>query len=136
MSISKQEVVLGGMSTILLALKLWSPWAILLPVVTAFLWAYGGSGHGKLWRRLGVPLSAVAFTIVLLGFHWLYLLTIPVGFAILCLGDGYKSIYPYDDGSWLGRQVYRLGLSDYCGGLLTKLLVVCLLQVAWLPIII
>jgi hypothetical protein len=136
MKLSKQEMILGGLSVAVLGFKI--SWIVLLlSPICAILWALGGDKDGsKLFRRLGVPLSAVAFSTLAWGLHWHYFLTIPLGFAALTCGDGYPDPSTGDAGSWLGSKIYSMNLfTDELGGLLTKVLVVVILQPAWIPII-
>ena len=133
--LSAQEAVLGALSVAILILKInWI--GLLLCSVCAILWPLGGNAEGnKLFRRLGVPLSAVIFSTLAWGVHWVYFLTIPLGFAVLSMGDGFPDPSTGDAGSWLGAKVHKLGLTDYWGGLLTKVLVVLILQASWVPIL-
>jgi len=135
MRLNHEEAILGGLSVAILVLKL--GWFILiLSPLCAILWSMGGrSGSSKLFRRLGVPLSASTFITIALGFSWLRLLTIPLGFGILCLGDGYPDPLTQDRGSWLGSRIYQLNIfSDNLGGRLTKLAVPLIFQIALVPL--
>lgn len=137
MRVAKIEFVRGFVSTILLTTVL-GLWGILLSFFTGILWEAGGS-YWKSWRRIGVPwVTALAiFPIWQNGLVVQWLITYWVGYGILCLGDGYPDFHNIpntDQGSWLGRQVKKLGLSDEIGGELTKWLIVVLLQLAWIPI--
>ena len=121
--LSMQEIILGFFSTIILTIKLgWL--GIALSAITAVLWVLGGS-FKKSIRRIGVPLAVSLFT----GVWWSML-----GFAVLTIGDGYPDSFSGDEGSWLGKQVKKLGLSDKVGGLVTKVIPVILLQLFWIPV--
>ena len=67
--------------------------------------------------------------------NWSFLI-LPIGFGILCIGDGYPDYRPttLDEGSWLGRQVEKLGLPDEFSGELTKWSIVLLFQLALIPV--
>ena len=133
--LSAQEAVLGALSVAILVLKI--SWiGLLLCSVCAILWPLGGNSEGnKLFRRLGVPLSAVIFSTLAWGIHSVYFLTIPLGFAALSLGDGYPDVSTGDAGSWLGAKIHKLGLTEFWGGLLSKVCVVLIFQLALLPIL-
>ena len=90
---------------------------VFLPVaatcfITGTLWMLGGTYYKPI-RRLGVPVTAVLVSYSM--FHWSFLLTIPVGYAILCIGDGYPDSLTEDKGSWLGRFVSRF-INDVVDG--------------------
>ena len=124
--LSKQEFILGFFSTILLTFKLgW--WGLLLACITSVLWPLGGT-YWKPIRRCGVPLAVLLFTQ-----NWWCLL----GFFPLLIGDGFPDhrTTTKDEGSWLGRQVEKVWPDDKVSGILTKVLVVIILQAAWLPIL-
>lgn len=105
--------------------------------LSGLLYCLGGT-YSKLIRRLGIPVSIVLY-MVILGFwyNWL-LLTIPIGFGILSLGDGFPDHRPttLDEGSWLGRLVEKVldGVPDDIGGEITKWIIVLLFQLALVPV--
>lgn len=83
-------------------------WALPLGLVTGLLWAIGGAGYGKGWRRFGVPAVAALFW-MLSGLPILHsAATIPGAIAILSIGYGIPSTQPPDEGSALGRFWYRI----------------------------
>lgn len=133
---NKSEFILGFLSTAILITRLhWT--GLALSILTSFLWALSGAGFvPKAIRRYGVPIAAFAAVVYALHFHWWYLLMLD-GIAVLHLGDSYPDFRPStrDEGSWLGKVVYATGLSDELGGLVTKLIVVLILQLAWIPAI-
>jgi len=131
---NKTEFLVGFFAVSLLWLKLGIWIGLCLSLLTGILWWCGGSFE-KIIRRLGVPLVSFLVTSLTLGFHWWYVAMLPVGFAVLSLGDGYPDFSTGDAGSWLGSKVYKLGLTDYWGGLLVKLTVVLLFQLSLLPVL-
>jgi len=131
--LSKQEFILGFLSVLILGLRI-GFYVIPLAVLCSVLWACGGT-FLKLIRRLGVPASVVVVCSFVLGFHWIYLISIIAGYLALICGDSYPDVSTGDAGSWLGAKIHKLGLTDYWGGLLTKVLVVLILQASWVPIL-
>lgn len=131
---SKQEFVLGMLSVcpIIFVIGIKAMW---LMVIAGALWMCGGT-FNKLIRRLGVPITVYAFSVNLLPPTPYMLAMIPTGFCILCIGDGFPDNRPTtrDEGSVLGRFVERFLSDDEGGGILTKLCIPILLQLAWLPI--
>lgn len=123
--LSVQEFVIGFTAGLFL------PLGIITCLITGTLWMLGGTYYKPI-RRVGVPVTAVLVSLGL--FHWSFFLVIPLGFAVLCLGDGYPDPFSGDAGSWLGQQVARFIKDDRTGGLITKLIPVVLLQVAFIPI--
>jgi len=131
--IAISEIILGFLSTILLTLKFgWC--GVLLSCITSVLWALGGT-YKKWIRRIGVPLSAYLMGVLVDHSSIATLMYFPIGWLILSIGDGYPDTFSGDPGSWLGRQVKKLGFSDSVGGLVTKIIPVILLQLAWVPIL-
>lgn len=130
---SYQEWFMGFGATILLTFKL-GIIGISLAAVSGLLWMAGGT-YLKAIRRYGVPLLVGSLSCFMLS-SALPLVSVPLAIGILCIGDGYPSTQPYDSGSWLGQQVYKLGFNDEVGGFITKLVPVALLQLAWIPIFI
>lgn len=76
-------------------------WVIPLMIISAILWAVGGSGP-KLFRRLGVPI-ATSLAIVLWNFqYWTVLaLFVAPGWGVISIGYGMPD--KTDKGSFLGR---------------------------------
>jgi len=132
---NKTEFLVGFFAVSLLWLKLGILVGLCLSLLTGLLWWCGGTFE-KVIRRLGVPALVLLVASLKLGFHWQYGLVVPLGFAILCLGDGFPDLSTGDAGSWLGHEIYRLNIfSDELGGLATKLVVVFLFQLSLLPVL-
>lgn len=125
--IAKIEFLWGYLATVILIGKFW--W---LPFVTSVLWVLGGSVR-KIIRRLGVPLTVCTVSIYS-GQLYQICYILPLGFAILCIGDGFPDKFSGDEGSWLGQQVNRFVKDATLGGYVTKVIPVVLLQLAWLPL--
>ena len=118
--ISKQELILGFLSTIIFG-------NLILSILTSLLWGLGGT-FKKSIRRLGVPIAVTIVTLNPLSI---------CGIFPLFLGDGFPDRRPTtsDEGSWLGRQVEKIIPDEYWGGIITKCIPVVLLQFIWLLII-
>lgn len=129
MYLNRQELWLGFLATITLYFKI-GLWVIPLAILCSILWALGGA-YEKIIRRLGVPV-AVCLVSFMLYKSYLIWFSMPFGYAILTIGDGYPD--SSDKGSWLGRQVAKCIKDATIGGFVTKLIPVILLQIAWLPI--
>ena|SRR3990167_5627618 len=133
-NISKQEFLIGILSVVPLTFKL-GIYTLLLCAVTGLLWVLGGT-FNKLFRRLGVPISVLIFSSTqLLPTYW-YSLIVPIGFGILSIGDGFPDNRPTtrDEGSFIGRFVEMFLSNEDGGGIITKLIIAVLVQLAWIPI--
>ena len=132
--LSKQEFFIGVLGTIPLIFKLgaYTPW---LAVFCGVLWMLGGT-YNKLIRRLGVPVSVFLYSCLVLPPSYWYALCVPMGYGVLCIGDGFPDNRPTtrDEGSFLGRLVERFISDEDGGGILTKILIPLILQLAWIPI--
>jgi len=86
-------------------------WVLVLMLVSALLWAYGGASHtSKSWRRWGVPTAAGVAVVAFNPTMWPLLGWIPAGWGALTLGYGMPD--QNDDGSFLGTLMLRV-LKDY-----------------------
>lgn len=89
----------------------------------------------KIIRRYGVPLLVGVVSCFMLKSQ-LPILSIPIAILVLHIGDGFPDHRPTtrDEGSALGRFVEKFIPDMEVGGIVTKLLVVAILQFAWIPI--
>ncbi len=127
--LSKIEWLRGFVATLLVCFKIgW--YGLSVATICGIIWMLGGSIE-KIIRRLGVPLFVICTSLL---FNWWAIWTLFVGYGILCLGDGYPDHNTGDSGSWLGRQVEKLGWPSEISGELTKWIPVLLFQLALLPI--
>lgn len=132
--LSMQEFFIGVVSTLTLALKIgW--WVVPLSVICGALWMLGGT-YEKVIRRIGVPSAVCIFAAAILGWHLVFVFVPIIGFAVLTIGDGFPDhrTTTKDEGSALGRFIERFIPDVNIGGLVTKLTIVVLIQLAWIPI--
>ena len=119
-----------------LSLAFFIGWLALIPAVACgFLWAYGGSGAGKAWRRVGVPLVALA-AIVLARLPvdlFQALVMTGIALAVLTLGYGTPSTQPPDEGSTLGKFFFAF-VKDPMATYLTRGTISLLLAAAYAPL--
>lgn len=100
-TLNKAELIVGAVYGLALSLLI-GPAALLLAPVTAVLWATGGAGYGKAWRRIGVPLTTAVFL------HTpAYLAAYAVVFGLLTIGYGIPDVND-PVGSTLGRFFHKL----------------------------
>ena len=79
---------------------------LVLGLVCGLLWAIGGSGLGRAWRFVGVPVAGW-IALGLGGYHIVPCLIGSVhASVVLSLGYGIPSDQPKDDGSPIGRFFY------------------------------
>ena len=103
MKLNLEELIIAS---ILTAIVVPFPIALLAIPACAFLWALSGSEskyNYKLWRRLGVPLVWVIGI-----FNYYALAAVPIAFGFLSMGYGLPSTQPPDEGSGLGRFFWNL----------------------------
>jgi len=116
LKLNKEELTIASILTAIATPFPPMLWAV---PVCAFLWALTGSEskyNYKLWRRLGVPLiwASTLWT-------WQAFLCVPIAFAFLSLGYGLPSTQPPDEGSSLGKVMWKLsGENELLANLLTR----------------
>lgn len=96
MKLNKEELIIAS---ILTAIVVPFPLALVAIPICAFLWALSGSEskyNYKLWRRLGVPLVWAACLM-----NYYSLAAVPIAFGFLSMGYGIPDAS--DEGSWLGK---------------------------------
>lgn len=130
---SYQELVIGFVAS----LSLWPIlrwWIFLVAPLSGLLWMAGGT-YNKLIRRLGVPLLIYLSVSLHIPYQWWHLASLPLGFAILSIGDGYPDtrLSTLDEGSWLGRCVDTIIDDPELGGVITKWLIPIIFQLSLVP---
>lgn len=113
LKLNLEEVALGAS----FGLALWpfcGLWAMILAIICAFLWSLGGSGAGRKWRFVGVPIVAgIALWHLAQNIqhvNWLAGMTLA---ALGTLTIGYGTPDASDEGSNLGKFVVnRLKMKD------------------------
>ncbi len=135
---SLQEFFIGMASTIVL-FSILGIFGLVLSLFTGILWMLGGT-YFKGIRRFGVPAVTFLFMAFFQGFKFhhesLVISGIVIGIIILHQGDGFPDhrLTTQDEGSWLGRLVYKyIDDRDSVGGPITKWIIPILFQVSLIP---
>lgn len=115
MTLNKKEMALGAGFGAALSFFVGPIFGLTSTCACAFLWAFGGSGAGRVYRYAGVPLVTLAVLSIAKspGGQITPLVAIGSTFAaclILSMGYGIPTLQPPDEGSTLGRFVYKLAL--------------------------
>lgn len=106
MKLNKEELLIGAIFAASFALFTgW--WCLFTIPACAFFWAMGGS-RSKLWRRIGVPVVFTAALFLEHGWWGFPLICGPLMFLALSIGYGIPSMYPYDEGSVMGRFIFNI----------------------------
>lgn len=127
--LNKKEIALGAGFGLAFCWII-GAWGLLVAALSAILWSLGGSGKGKIFRVLGVPLSAGVFV----GLSARSFVCGALAAAVLSIGYGIPSVN--DEGSSLGRFFYY-GIakrSDSEATLWTRGTLALALGIAYLPL--
>ncbi len=112
LQLNKKEMALGAGFGFALTFMVGPLWGILATFVCSFLWSYGGSGAGRIWRYGGVPAFALLMLVVT-GVP-IKSLILPTAFAMLVFMQGYGIPTPgLDEGSRIGRFFYNWAKREF-----------------------
>lgn len=137
MKLNKEELGLGAAFGFSFVFYITVIPAVILGLVCAALWAVGGSGAGRAWRFVGVPVAALAALFVMrVPIQLLHALaSTGVALGVLTMGYGIPSTQPPDAGSTLGRFFYKLaGGNERAANFLTRGFLALLLGLAYIPL--
>ncbi|MCG3177015.1 MAG: hypothetical protein MOGMAGMI_01979 [Candidatus Omnitrophica bacterium] len=137
LKLNYEEMALGAAFGAALGFFVGPILAVIAALACAFLWAFGGSGAGRAWRFVGVPLVALAaIALARVPVELLHALaSTGAALGVLTIGYGIPSTQPPDAGSFLGRFFYKLaGQNGLTANLLTRGTLALLLGLAYLPL--
>lgn len=93
---------------------------LLVSIIAGLLGSYAGcDGTSKAWRRFGIPALIMLFALFFIPSWWL--ITIMFMSFALSLGYGLPSIFPPDEGSFIGRFWYKKTDNYKLSEILTRL---------------
>lgn len=133
--LNREEIALGIAFGASMVFMVGSVLAAALAATCGLLWSIGGSGAGRAFRFVGVPVAAFA-VLASKGFaFWPCVISSVLAGAVLSLGYGIPTEQPKDEGSPIGRFFYDLAkMREELATLYTRGFLAALLAAAYLPV--